>query len=135
MGRKEQLITEIRVGLNVLGKTVPEINETTKGYGRKKVAELESIWQDVHKQLKAAGKLKGQLWGPSTDVGLSAPWEPPAGKLRGQNPVPTLPRVPTIDDAIKICEEQIDGRQDTYAELWTTVKGVLERAKAELGAR
>lgn len=111
MGRKEQLITEIRVGLSVLGKTVPEINETTKGYGKKKVAELEPLWHDVHRQLKAAGK------------------------LRGQTPVPTLPRVPTIDDAIKICEEQIDGRQDTYAELWTTVKGVLERAKAELGAR
>lgn len=60
MGRKEQLITEIRVGLSVLGKSIDEVNAETKGFFRKKIADLEPIAKDVENRLRAAGKLKAR---------------------------------------------------------------------------
>lgn len=56
--RKERLVADIRLGLLVLGKTPEHINNKTKRYFEKTVAELEPLWADIEKRLKAAGKYR-----------------------------------------------------------------------------
>ncbi len=50
--RKREIITQIRMGLSAQGLGMAELMKQTKGYERKSVEELESIWHDLHTELK-----------------------------------------------------------------------------------